>query len=91
MSTSLGTRSHLAGPVLGSVPGPRWLGCLGWVGSGFAETELNDFTARLPALEQPSGPGSPSGEVTYVEVTAAGRMRHPSSAARAGIKIDRRL
>ena len=51
-----GTRSHLAGSVLAGVPGPAGLEYLGSVGSGFAEAELRDLTARLLALEQPDSP-----------------------------------
>jgi bifunctional non-homologous end joining protein LigD len=89
-----GTRSHLAGSVLAGVPGPGALEYLGSVGSGFAEAELRDLTARLLALEQPDSPfAAPlpgdiarrarwtrpvlAAEVTYAEITPAGRMRHP--------------
>ena len=61
------------------------------VGSGFAEAELRDLTARLLALEQADSPfagplpadvarwTSPvlAAEVAYRELTPAGRMRHP--------------
>jgi bifunctional non-homologous end joining protein LigD len=89
-----GARSHLAGSVLAGVPGPTGLDYLGSVGSGFAEAELRDLTARLLALEQPDSPfAGPlpaevarrarwttpvlTAEVTFVEITPAGRMRHP--------------
>ncbi len=51
-----GARSHLAGSVLVGLPGPAGLDYLGSVGSGFAEAELRDLTARLLALEQPDSP-----------------------------------
>ena len=51
-----GARSHLAGSVLAGAPGPAGLHYLGSVGSGFAEAELRDLTARLLALEQPDSP-----------------------------------
>jgi bifunctional non-homologous end joining protein LigD len=51
-----GARSYLAGSVLVGLPGPAGLDCLGSVGSGFAEAELRDLTARLLALEQPDSP-----------------------------------
>jgi len=51
-----GARSHLAGSVLAGAPGPAGLVYLGSVGSGFAEAELRDLTARLLALEQPDSP-----------------------------------
>ena len=51
-----GARSHLAGSVLAGAPGPGGLEYLGSVGSGFAEAELRDLTARLLALEQPDSP-----------------------------------
>jgi bifunctional non-homologous end joining protein LigD len=89
-----GARSHLAGSVLAGVPGPTGLDYLGSVGSGFAEAELRDLTARLLALEQPDSPfAGPlpadvtrrarwttpvlTAEVTFVEITPAGRMRQP--------------
>jgi bifunctional non-homologous end joining protein LigD len=89
-----GTRSQLAGSVLAGVPGPGGLEYLGSVGSGFAEAELRDLTARLMALEQPDSPfAAPlpadvarrarwtrpvlAAEVSYAELTGAGRMRHP--------------
>ena len=89
-----GARSHLAGSVLAGLPGPDGLEYLGSVGSGFAEAELRDLTARLLALEQPDSPfAAPlpadvarrahwtrpilAAEVTYAEITPAGRMRHP--------------
>jgi bifunctional non-homologous end joining protein LigD len=51
-----GARSHLAGSVLVGAPGPGGLDYLGSVGSGFAEAELRDPTARLLALERPDSP-----------------------------------
>jgi bifunctional non-homologous end joining protein LigD len=51
-----GTRSTLAGAVLAGLPGPTGLDYLGAVGSGFAQAELRDLTARLLSLEQPNSP-----------------------------------
>jgi bifunctional non-homologous end joining protein LigD len=51
-----GARSHLAGSVLVGAVGSDGLDYLGSVGSGFAEAELRDLTARLLALEQPDSP-----------------------------------
>jgi len=51
-----GARSHLAGSVLVGTPGPAGLDYLGSVGSGFAEAELRDLTARLLTLERPVSP-----------------------------------
>jgi bifunctional non-homologous end joining protein LigD len=51
-----GSRARLAGSILAGVPAPAGLDYLGSVGSGFAEAELRDLTARLLALEQPDSP-----------------------------------
>ena len=51
-----GARSQLAGSVLAGTPGPDGLEYLGSVGSGLAEAERRDLTARLLALEQPESP-----------------------------------
>ena len=51
-----GARSQLAGSVLAGAPGPDGLEYLGSVGSGLAEGERRDLTARLLALEQPESP-----------------------------------
>ena len=51
-----GARSQLAGSVLAGAPGPNGLEYLGSVGSGLAEAERRDLTARLLALEQPESP-----------------------------------
>jgi bifunctional non-homologous end joining protein LigD len=51
-----GARSQLAGSVLAGAPGPDGLEYLGSVGSGLAEAERRDLTARLLALEQPESP-----------------------------------
>jgi bifunctional non-homologous end joining protein LigD len=89
-----GARSHLAGSVLAGVPGAGGLEYLGSVGSGFAEAELRDLTARLLAIERADSPFAGAlpadvvrrarwtepvltAEVTFVEITPAGRMRHP--------------
>jgi bifunctional non-homologous end joining protein LigD len=58
-----GARSQLAGSVLAGAPGPDGLEYLGSVGSGLAEAERRDLTARLLALEQPESPfaAPPSG------------------------------
>jgi bifunctional non-homologous end joining protein LigD len=52
----VGARSQLAGSVLAGAPGPNGLEYLGSVGSGLAEAERRDLTARLLALEQPESP-----------------------------------
>lgn len=89
-----GWRAALAGSVLVGRPGPAGLEYLGLVGSGFAEAELRDLTARLHELRQEHSPfDGPlpvsvarrarwtrpvlAAEVTYSELTADGRMRHP--------------
>ena len=65
-----GWRSALAGSVLAGQPGPAGLEYLGNVGSGFAEAELRDLTARLLDLEVTDSPfGSP------VPATVARRAR----------------
>jgi bifunctional non-homologous end joining protein LigD len=73
-----GARSHLAGSVLAGVPGPRGLEYLGSVGSGFAEAELRDLTARLLALEQPD---SPFGAHLPGDITRRARWTRPVLAA----------
>jgi bifunctional non-homologous end joining protein LigD len=83
----------LAGSVLAGAPGPAGLDYLGSVGSGLAEAEARDLTARLLSLEQPDSPfaapvpatlpAAPldrpalAAEVVYAGITPAGRMRHP--------------
>jgi bifunctional non-homologous end joining protein LigD len=51
-----GSRSAIAGSVLAGLPGEDGLEYLGAVGSGFAQAELRDLTARLLSLEQPDSP-----------------------------------
>ena len=51
-----GARSAVAGSVLVGVPGPGGLDYLGAVGSGLAEAEARDLTARLLSLDQPDSP-----------------------------------
>jgi len=51
-----GARAGLAGSVLAGIPGPGGLDYLGSVGSGLAEAEARDLTARLLDLEQPDSP-----------------------------------
>ena len=51
-----GARSAVAGSVLVGVPGPGGLDYLGSVGSGLAEAEARDLTARLVSLAQPDSP-----------------------------------
>ena len=51
-----GARSAVAGSVLVGVPGPGGLDYLGSVGSGLAEAEARDLTARLVSLNQPDSP-----------------------------------
>jgi bifunctional non-homologous end joining protein LigD len=51
-----GSRSAIAGSVLAGLPGEDGLDYLGAVGSGFAQAELRDLTARLLSLEQPDSP-----------------------------------
>ena len=85
-----GARSHLAGSVLAGAPGPAGLDYLGSVGSGFAEAELRDLTARLLALEQPRlavrrpSPGRrrPPGPLDHPGPGGRGRLRrdHPRRA-----------
>ena len=52
----VGARSAVAGSVLVGVPGPGGLDYLGSVGSGLAEAEARDLTARLVSLNQPDSP-----------------------------------
>jgi bifunctional non-homologous end joining protein LigD len=86
-----GARSAVVGSVLAGIPGPAGLDYAGSVGSGFTGAELRDLTARLRQLEQSASPfAGPfpaavarrtrpvlTAEVTYAEVTQAGRLRHP--------------
>ena len=73
-----GARSHLAGSVLVGLPGPAGLDYLGSVGSGFAEAELRDLTARLLALEQPD---SPFADPLPTDVARRARWTRPVLAA----------
>jgi ATP-dependent DNA ligase len=51
-----GTRSAVAGSVLAGAPGAGGLDHLGSVGSGLADAEARDLTARLRGLERPDSP-----------------------------------
>jgi bifunctional non-homologous end joining protein LigD len=74
-----GARSHLAGSVLVGTSGPAaGLDYLGSVGSGFAEAELRDLTARLLALERPD---SPFADLLPADVARRARWTNPVLAA----------
>lgn len=73
-----GWRSAFAGSVLAGQPGDSGLRYLGTVGSGFAEAELRELTARLRELQQPD---SPFGEPLPVSVARRARWTAPVLAA----------
>jgi bifunctional non-homologous end joining protein LigD len=51
-----GTRTSVAGSILAGMPGPGGLDYLGSVGSGLADAEARELTARLLSLEQNDSP-----------------------------------
>jgi bifunctional non-homologous end joining protein LigD len=73
-----GTRATVAGSVLAGTPGPDGLTYLGSVGSGLAEAESRDLTARLLDLEQPD---SPFAALVPADIARRARWTRPVLAA----------
>jgi bifunctional non-homologous end joining protein LigD len=88
-----GRRDGGVGSLLVAVPSPDGLRYIGRVGSGFSDRELSEIDATVARLARQTNPmidvpaedardahwitPSQVGEVEYVELTTAGKLRHP--------------
>ena len=88
-----GRRDGGVGSLLVAVPSPEGLRYVGRVGSGFSDHALSDIDALVARLARKTNPmidvpredardahwitPSQVGEVEYVELTTAGKLRHP--------------
>lgn len=88
-----GRRDGGVGSLLMGIPGPGGLHYVGRVGSGFNDRELGEIDALVARLARTTSPlvdipredardahwitPSQVAEVSYGELTSAGRLRHP--------------